>query len=77
MFSHTHSYVSHLKLIAEDFYGVVKPYAEKGKGSVTDADVTQIFLNIQQIHQLNQTMLQSLETRIDSWWVMWFSIYHT
>ena len=65
--SHTHSYVSRLKLIAEDFYGVVKPYSEKSKGSVTDAEVMQIFLNIQQIHQLNQTILQSLEKRIDSW----------
>ena len=61
------SYVSRLKMIAEDFYNVVKPYAEKGRGLVTDADVMQIFLNIQQIHQLNQTILQSLETRIDSW----------
>ena len=63
----THSYVGRLKLIAEDFYGVVKQFSEKGKCSITDTEVMQIFLNIQQIHQLNQTILQSLETRIDSW----------
>ena len=63
--THTHTlrYVSRLKLIAEDFYDVVKQFSEKSK----DAEVMQIFLNIQQIHQLNQTILQSLETRIDSW----------
>ena len=65
--AHIHSYVGRIKLIAEDFYNVVKPFSEKSKGSVTDTEVMQIFLNIQQIHRLNQTILQSLETRIDSW----------
>ena len=67
IYIHVHSYVSRLRLIAENFYDVVKQFSEKDKCSITDTEVMQIFLNIQQIYQLSQTILQSLETRIDSW----------
>ena len=64
------SYVSRLELIAVTFYNQVDDFNTKNKQVIPPSDVQQMFLNIRQIHQLNQNILQELQTRMANWYVM-------
>ena len=65
--THTHSYVERIKCIAVDFHDAVSEFNVKNKQAIPVGAVQQIFLNIQQIYQLNERILQELQQRMDSW----------
>ena len=52
-----------------EFYEVVREYNSKSKQSIPESAVQQIFLNLQQIHQLSENILQDLQERMDTWYV--------
>ena len=62
--------MSRLELIAVTFYNQVDDFNTKNKQVIPPSDVQQMFLNIRQIHQLNQNILQELQTRMANWYVM-------
>jgi len=61
------TYVSRLKLIAVNFYQAVQDFNARSKHVMPHSDVQLMFLNIRQIHQLNENILQELQTRMDNW----------
>lgn len=52
------------------FYKAVDDFNTRNKQVIPHSDVQLMFLNIRQIHQLNQNILQELQTRMDNWYVM-------
>ena len=62
-----YSYSSRIKVVAVDFYEVVKQYNLKSKQCIPEAATQQIFLNIIQIHQLSENILLELQARMDKW----------
>ena len=63
-------YSSRISVVAVDFYDVVQQYNTKSKQSIPDHAIQQIFLNLKQIHQLSENILQELQQRMDTWYVM-------
>jgi len=57
-----------MRCIAVDFHGIVAEFNVKNKQAIPQTVVQQIFLNIQQIHTLNENILHELQQRMDSWY---------
>ncbi len=51
-----------------DFHETVTEFNVKNKQAIPQSAVQLIFLNIQQIYQLNENILNELQERMDSWY---------
>jgi FYVE/RhoGEF/PH domain-containing protein 5/6 len=62
------TYVSRLKIIAEDFRKMILDVnAKAGKPILSDTNISIIFLNINEIYNLNKQLLKDLKDRMDIW----------
>ncbi len=64
------SYVSHLKIVAEDFRSCLSSLNVKANRPVIpDSTMNLIFLNIGEIYNLNKQLMTDLQERMDEWCV--------
>lgn len=61
------SFVCALKLICEDFGGSLKGAMAKNSKLLPDGCYSEMFLNIEQIYELDKKFLQELEERMQNW----------
>lgn len=62
------SYVSRIKIIAEDFRQAIQAINTKSaKPIVPDSTINIIFLNIGEIYNLNKQLLDDIQSRMDNW----------
>lgn len=52
-------------MIAVDFYNAVELYNQKKH--IPDSAIQLIFINVKQIYQLNENILQEIQTRMENW----------
>ena len=65
--AHPPRYSGRIKVVAVEFYDMVLEFNKKSKQGVSEAALSQIFLNIRPIYSLSENILQDLQQRFDAW----------